>query len=623
MRRTLILALAAMAAGAGLGPGQEAQKGDPNETASAFAGAWRTTLGDVEFRLEGDKLVGNVKAFGDTPFTGRVDGKALKLAYQDGMIQGEATLTLADSGRSFSGRYAIRNRGGGSWNGWKPDPEAPKAEPGDFAGLWLTDLGLMELVPQEDGAKFKGRYAIKGTSEIEGDRRGRRLDFRFHGFGTGRGWFDLDPEGRTLAGAAAADGQSNWFGWGGRRAPEYARHAKLEPGKVVAGSTSGLLTYHVRAPGGYKADDPKTWPAVVILHGSNMDSRSYVETIAGAWPDIARDFLLIGIDGERPSNTGPQPRFNYTYVNFVGKSKYEGFPNTDRESPSLVGEALAELKEVYPVRHYLVGGHSQGGFLTYSLLMNYPDLMAGAFPISCGVIFQCEPSAYEDEAVRKAQRAVPLAIVHGRGDPVVPFDNGQYASNLFGEASWPALRFFAPESGGHMFARLPVDQVIRWLETLASDDPDALIRFAQDRSDQGAYRDAIAALDRARRLDLSADQKARLDAVAGPIDARARAEAARLLPLVRADADASWIDDLLAFRDQFEFSPESRDLMAAFLALRERHTPIADKAMSEARKAFQQGRRDDGFAKYDVILKTAYASPLYRNVKHWVESRRD
>ena len=242
-----------------------------------------------------------------------------------------------------------------------------------------------------------------------------------------------------------------------------------------------LLTYSVRAPEGYQASSSRKWPAVLILHGSNMNSRSYVDTIAAAWPDIARDYILLGINGETPSNLADEPRFNYTYVNYVGRSTFKGFPGTDRESPALVSEAMAELKEIYPISHYFVGGHSQGGFLTYSLLMNFPESLAGAFPISCGVIFQCEPGAYADPALRQAQRAVPLAIVHGKTDPVVGFTMGQYAATLFGESGWPAFRFFADDNGGHMFARLPVGPAIRWLEAHASSNPANLLDFAETR----------------------------------------------------------------------------------------------------------------------------------------------
>ena len=171
-----------------------------------------------------------------------------------------------------------------------------------------------------------------------------------------------------------------------------------------------------------------------------MNGQAYVNTIASAWPDIARDYIILGINGETPSNLAADPpTFNYTYVNYVGRSTFGGFPGTDRESPAPGREAMDDLKEVYPIKHYFVGGHSQGGFLTYSLLMNSPEAMAGAFPISAGVIFQCEPSAYADRHLKTAQRAVPLAIIHGKNDPMVSFDGGPYAWISF---SKPAGRPF-------------------------------------------------------------------------------------------------------------------------------------------------------------------------------------
>src|SRR5262249_34525047 len=157
-----------------------------------------------------------------------------------------------------------------------------------------------------------------------------------------------------------------------------------------------------------------------------------------------------------------------------------------------VGEAMNELKQVYPIEKYFVGGHSQGGFLTYSLLMNFPEAVAGAIPISCGVIFQCEPSAYDDEDLRNAQREVPLAIIHGKNDPTVAFSQGQYTATLFGDESWPAFRFFTDENAGHMFGLLPVGEAIRWLEAQSSHDPAVLLDFAERRLKSKGYRDAIA-----------------------------------------------------------------------------------------------------------------------------------
>jgi predicted esterase len=361
----------------------------------------------------------------------------------------------------------------------------------------------------------------------------------------------------------------------------------------------------------------------VILHGSNMNGTAYVGTIAAAWPDVAREYLLIGINGERPSSIGENPQFNYTYVSYVGRSTFKGFPGTDRESPALVAEAMTELRGVYPVQKYFVGGHSQGGFLTYSLLMNFPELVAGAFPASAGVIFQCEPSAYADEKVRAAQRAVPLAIVHGRQDRVVGFDSGEYAATIFGEAGWPAIRFFADDSGaGHMFARLPVGEAIRWLEAQASDDPMKLVEFAEKRLRARGYRDAVAALNRAETMKPNDALRVRLERAMKEVDAKARPGVEQFLPLIRKGEGGAWIEDFLAYRDAFEFAPAAREAMRAFHALRAEHEGPAKKLIDDARAAFQRGNRDEGYTKYGEIVEKYYASSSYRNVKRWLADRK-
>jgi len=584
----------------------------------AFNGEWRTSIATVKLTQTGSDVTGSYGKDGAFTLKGTVDGQKLTFEYQEGEAKGDAHWTLDASGNSFDGEFKIRGGQAGTWQGWRPDPHAPKGKQADLGGLWLTDLGLMELA--QDGKQVKGRYALGGVSEIEGKVIGRTLKFTYKSFRAGKGWFDLPRGGATFAGAAVTNGFVGWYGWRGRRAPEFARHAKLVPGKIVDGSTQGLLTYSVRAPDGYQEGDGKKWPAIVILHGSNMNGKAYVNTIAAAWPDIAKDYLLIGINGERPSATGDEPVFNYTYVDYVGRSTFQGFPGTDRESPALVAEALDDLRAVYPIARYFVGGHSQGGFLTYSLLMNFPEKLAGAFPVSAGVIFQCEPSAYTDEPLRAAQRSVPLAIIHGKNDPVVSFSSGEYAATVFGEAGWPAFRFFADDSpAGHQFALLPVGESIRWLEAQASDDTGRLLDFAEQRLKAKGYRDAVAALNRAGTLKPDEAAKARLDRLAQSVDAKAGAGAAEFLSKIRAsEPGKTWIEAFLVYRDDFEFAPVAREVMQAFDALRGEHEGPAKQSLAEANAAFQQGKPEEGYAKYQEIVDKAYAASSYRNVKRWL-----
>jgi predicted esterase len=587
-------------------------------------GEWRSSLGTVTFKTEGDTLVATFADPRTPAVKGTLKGKEAKLTFREGARHADATIKLAESGRSFEGSYQYgegqRNFQPRPWNGWRPDPEATQGQTGQFGGLWLTTQGLMEL--EQAGDKVKGRYARYGPVKMEGTITGRRLDFRYTWLRNGKGWFDLGKDGKTIEGAGVDDGTDMWYERRGRRADEFRRHAPLKAGQIVDGSTTNLLTYSVRAPEGYKEGDPKRWPTIVILHGMNMKGKDYVASIAEAWPDIARDNLILGINGEVPSDLGEEPRFNYTYVNFVGRSTYRGFPGTDRESPALVAEALDGLRKVYPVGRYFVGGHSQGGFLTYSILMNSPERIAGAFPISCTVIFQCEPDAYKDEALRAAQRSVPLAIVHGKNDPMVDFAGGRYAAGLFGEHGWPGLRLFTSDTAGHMFMLLPVGEAIRWLKAMASDDPEVLVAFAEKQAQAGHYRDAIAALRNLKDLKQSEAVKQRADGLRASIDAKAKAKADEFLPKIKANADGSWVDGFLAFRDEFEFADAARPAMDAFEALRKQQEPAAQKAFQEGMMLFQQGKQAEGYARYQEIVDKYYASPRYRNIKEQLEARK-
>ena len=124
-------------------------------------------------------------------------------------------------------------------------------------------------------------------------------------------------------------------------------------------------------PEGFKSGDSRKWPADRDPPRIEHERSSYVDTIAAAWPDIARDFIILGSTA-RPRRISVTTRGSTTPMSITsGRSTFKGFPGTDRESPALVSQAMTELKEVYPIDHYLVGGHSQGGFLTYSLLMNF------------------------------------------------------------------------------------------------------------------------------------------------------------------------------------------------------------------------------------------------------------
>ena len=397
---------------------------------------------------------------------------------------------------------------------------------------------------------------------------------------------------------------------------------KLRKGQVMDAAGANGMTYHVRVPDKY--DPAAGMPALVLLHGSNAYSADYVKGVTQRWPKVAADYVLIGIDGEWPAQKDPDgpPAFNYTYVNFVGKSKYKGFPGTDRESPALVAETLAEIKKQMKLTRVFVAGHSQGGFLVYSCVMNYPDLFAGGIPISAGLIFQCEPTAYEDATIRKQQRRLPIAIVHGDKDPLVAFSIATSAHESFLGDGFPMIRLLVAKGAGHAFISLPVEEAVRWLESMTSDDPAALLKSADRAFDRKDYRDAMAYLDRCKELDKAGKHATAMAALRQKIEQLAAAPAKKLEASTRAANGNGWVPEFEAFRRNFEFTDAAAGVMAEYAKLRKAHEPAAEKLWSEARRAFQQGDKDQGYKLCEQIVSSRYASTYYRYAKQALDERK-
>lgn len=396
----------------------------------------------------------------------------------------------------------------------------------------------------------------------------------------------------------------------------YAEDPAIEDGTAKNG-----VTYCLRRPAKY--DPKKGAPAIVILHGSNMNSKDYVRTIVEAWPKLAEAYVLIGVNGENRVKDSPDdhPAYNYTYVDFVGKSRYRGYPGTDRESPALVSEVIQEIQTEIKLTKVFVGGHSQGGFLAYSLFLNYPGLFAGAFPISAGLIMQCEPTAFEDADLRARQRSIAVAILHGENDPAVDFAMGRAAYESFEDDGFPRLRLFADPRAGHMFGRLPVDQAIEWLEASTSDNPAALLDFAAARAAAGEYRDATAALLRSRELDTENRLAKKRKPIEDKIKKEAAPKAKELAAAIAAAKDGSWVEEFLQFRAKFEFADGATDVMAAYRALRARHEGPAEKLWGEARQAWQDGREEEAIGKCREIVEKHFASSFYRYARQALEGR--
>lgn len=472
-----------------------------------------------------------------------------------------------------------------------------------FGGGWMTNLGPLRL--DQRGLQVTGTFGFDDEGTIRGTIRGGELAFEFEdGNDRGNGAFALD-DGGFLRGERRGPHGGFWGGY--RKAPALA---PIRPGEIAAGQTGVGMRYQVRLPRAHA--EGATWPAICILHGSNMTSRAYVETIVARWPELAERFAIVGLDGERlsPASRPDRPAFNYTYVNFGGPEVGPAWAH--RQSPALVAESLRQLREDLPIDRWYLGGHSQGGFLTYAVLMFFPDVLAGAFPMSCNLLVQCEPDRFDEDA-RGRQHRVPVAVIHGRADDVVEFSGGAYCHLRLLDGGFPFVRLFAPERVGHQFALLPVDDAVRWLEQASAADASELLAFAERRAGDGAWRDVGAALQRlAPASEAMRERAARL---AEQLHAAATPQAESLTRAIENDEDGAWVGDFLAFRATFGTAPAAAPALAAYAILRERQRTRGDELFGRARNAKDQDARH---AIYERILADCYATKWYAPVRLWL-----
>jgi hypothetical protein len=243
-------------------------------------------------------------------------------------------------------------------------------------------------------------------------------------------------------------------------------------------------------------------------------------------------------------------------------------------------------------------------------------------PISAGLIFQCEPTAYEDAAIRAQQRKRPIAIVHGERDPLVSVAMARAAHESFMGDGFPMLRLFLAADSAHAFISLPFEEGIRWMESMASDDPRALLKSAQQAFGRREYRDALAYLQHAQDLDPAGAQAAAGRALRQRIEQLAAAPAKTLQAQIQQAKGSGWVNDFDGFRQQFEFTDAAAGVMAEYDKLRKVHEPLAEKLWANARAAFKEGDKDKGYRTCEEIVSGYYASSYYRYAKQTLAERR-
>jgi predicted esterase len=355
------------------------------------------------------------------------------------------------------------------------------------------------------------------------------------------------------------------------KVPEVDSPAKVKPGSTGLLKSAGKgMRYFLRVPRRYDAKNGAR--LIVFLHGSNMNGLSYLRSFeAKKWCD---DDILCCPNGEQGGD--PYGSNNFTF-----------------DSGPLVADVTEELQKAFKTTITYVGGHSQGAFLTYNVIMNYPDLYRGAFPMAGDCWMQNEPNLWEDKPdVQKKQKEIAIAVIHGKADPVVQFSQGEHAYDCFRAMGWQKLRFFAPKDLNHAFMLAPIDEAIDWLDAMNGRLPQKLAVFAAKWGREGEWGwvwNAAAASKPAS----PAFQKSAKDAATKAIPA---------ITEVLKGKPADWIPKWAEFWRVYGSTNAAKPLVTAYLTKRDQQRAASVGLFNSAR-----GQKGDGW--YKALEKVRDEAP--------------
>lgn len=189
-----------------------------------------------------------------------------------------------------------------------------------------------------------------------------------------------------------------------------AAHANLSG--TFTGKEGNTLTYASFTP--ENASEENRRPLVIWLHGAGEGGTDPLITLYGN--------KVTALFGEAFQKTmgGAYVLVPQTPTIWKLNEKGEYFSNENPGEHSLFLHDLKELIDTFAESHYvdqdriLVGGCSNGGFMTMDLILHYPDFFAAAFPI-CEMY---EPELIPDEKLAGI-RDLPMWFVYAENDATV------------------------------------------------------------------------------------------------------------------------------------------------------------------------------------------------------------
>ncbi len=162
-----------------------------------------------------------------------------------------------------------------------------------------------------------------------------------------------------------------------------------------------IYKYYLYKP--YKYNQEKTYPLVLMLHGSSRHMKGAV--YASSYKVQKQHPMFVVVPVAPPLTVWDKPKI------------------FKPESYSLAKSSMSKVMKKYPIdaKRIYVTGYSMGGTGTYSMVHHYPDLFAAAAPL-CG---RWSDDLNDYREIAKSE--TPIKIHHGTRDQYVDYKHSKNA----------------------------------------------------------------------------------------------------------------------------------------------------------------------------------------------------
>ncbi|HRC26166.1 MAG TPA: dienelactone hydrolase family protein [Alphaproteobacteria bacterium] len=196
-------------------------------------------------------------------------------------------------------------------------------------------------------------------------------------------------------------------------------------------TTPAKMTVHVSRP--EKGRVPSS--LVILLHGLGADGRDLLG-LSGPWRDFLPDTVFVAPDAPFACDMAPYGHQWFSLRDWSPRAIRAGVEKTAPILDAFISAQCAEYN-IPPARTALVG-FSQGTMMALYVAPRHKEKLAGVLGYSGGLV------GGEDLAANKQFHRLPICLIHGEADDVVPVAAYTLARRTLGAAGFPVSGHTTP-----------------------------------------------------------------------------------------------------------------------------------------------------------------------------------